>query len=91
MDPITDKEIKKMEDRAKAATKGEWNATKVEPGDNLCRQVWAEDEEIVDCIGDNYIADADFIAHSRQDILRLIKEIRRLRNLMENIKIYPKP
>jgi hypothetical protein len=85
--PVTDAELAAMERRAKAASKAPWQSF-IEGrdhwgGDNFIRIGGPDDDEM-----DMYVsrdrtpasdADLDFIAHARQDLPRLIEEVRRLR------------
>ena len=87
MTEITDAELAEIERRAAAATKGPWEAF-VEGRDH-----WGGDDFIrtggLDSDSpDMYVSldsrkagsnDLDFIASARQDVLRLVAEVRRLR------------
>ena len=90
-DDLTDEELDAIEARANAATKGPWQAL-VEGrdhrgGDNFIR-VGGLDDEAPDMYVTLYYgatrtpappSDLDFIAASRQDVVRLVREVRRLR------------
>jgi hypothetical protein len=57
-----------------------------------CRIVWSEHSDIAYITAggiDNGNADADFIAHARQDVPRLIQEIDRLRKKLSAHGIKP--
>jgi hypothetical protein len=86
-EPISDEDLDAIEQRAAAASQGPWRSY-VEGRDH-----WGGDNSIrvggVDHEPDMYvsrdtvpasIADQDFIAHARQDIPRLLAEVRRLRD-----------
>jgi hypothetical protein len=87
-EPISDEDLDAIEQRAAAASKGPWRSY-VEGrdhwgGDNFIRVGGVDDDE-----PDMYVArgtvpasvaDQDFIAHARQDMTRLLAEVRRLRD-----------
>jgi hypothetical protein len=96
MDPITDAELDAIAARADAATSGPWESF-VEGrdacgGDSFIR-IGGLDDAAPDLYLTHYfwverptpvpapVADLDFVAHARQDIPRLIAEIRRLRTI----------
>lgn len=94
MKNMIERELKIIEDRCNSATKGPWRSyiegRDHESGDNFIMTGINEGEEIwSDNRGDDiYLtgathADQDFIAHARQDIPKLIEE---LRNLKAKIK-----
>lgn len=63
-----------IEDRLKVATKGPWHSD--------ADQVFAGDEVLADiCCGeiDQAMKDAAFFAHAREDVERLLVEVRALR------------
>jgi hypothetical protein len=86
--PVSDEELAAMERRAQAASKAPWQSF-IEgrdhwSGDDFIRIGGLDDDE-----KDMYVsrertpasdADLDFIAHARQDLPRLIAEVRRLRH-----------
>ncbi|MWP61692.1 hypothetical protein [Gilliamella sp. Pas-s25] len=87
---ISDDELKLIQMRCNNATKGPWvsyvedrdhtsGGNFIMTGDNNNR---GEDIELIGAT----IADQEFIAHARQDIPRLINEIRRLKQLLTDIK-----
>jgi hypothetical protein len=89
--PITDAELDAMQQRADAASKGPWQSfiegRNNECGDSFIRVGGFEDDE-----EDMYVsrdrkrtsdADLDFIAAARQDVPRLIVEVRRLREQLD--------
>ena len=90
---ITDAELDDMEARAMAATQGPWRAF-VEGRDHLSGDSFIRTGD--DAAPDMYVsvvspdrsgevpapvADLDFIASARQDLPRLVTELRRLRQL----------
>lgn len=88
---MTDNEIKEIEDRCKLTTPGPWKSLvegrEIESGDSFIMTGISEGEDIwIDKRGaDIYLtgattADQDFIAHARQDIPKLIAEIKRLKS-----------
>lgn len=90
-DPLTEADIAAMEERVSGASPGPWHAC----ADNVGQQrvsgktyiyaethnVWLQKREVD--------ANTEFIAHSRDDIPRLIAEVRRLRE--ENAALRPRP
>jgi hypothetical protein len=85
-DILTDAELAEIEKRAEAATPGLWFSNagmlvdvaapgKANDGQNVCRMPGGA--------GSRSSHDADFIAHARTDIPRLLKEIARLRGIEE--------
>ncbi|UPQ80692.1 hypothetical protein M0M57_07585 [Flavobacterium azooxidireducens] len=88
---MTDNEIKEIEDRCKLTTPGPWKSLvegrEIESGDSFIMTGISESEDIwSDKRGaDIYLTgattvDQDFIAHARQDIPKLITEIKRLKS-----------
>ncbi len=83
---MTEDELKAIEDRCCAATKGPWESF-VEgrdhlAGSNFIRTGGLDDNAPdIELLGAT-VADQDFIAGARQDVLCLLKEIRRLRRLV---------
>jgi hypothetical protein len=87
-EPLTDAELDAIKARVVAASKAPWQSF-VEgrdhtSGDNFIRVGGLEDDE-PDVYGSRdtgpaSVADQDFIAHARQDIPRLLAEVRRLRD-----------
>jgi hypothetical protein len=86
--PLTDADLRAIEDRCRRATPGGWMACKEHPdfpviGSPVCYM--DEDETIAVGQGgdfgptNNPMDDAQFIAHARTDVPRLLKEVRRLR------------
>jgi hypothetical protein len=86
--PVSDEELAAMERRAQAASKAPWQSfiegRDHRSGDDFIRIGGLDDDE-----KDMYVsrertpasdADLDFIAHARQDLPRLIAEVRRLRH-----------
>lgn len=89
--PLTDEDLAAIDDRARAATPGAWEAF-VEGRDHLSGdsfiRIGATDDSRRDMYVSQYLgetavkvsaADLDFIAHARQDVPLLVEEIRRLR------------
>jgi len=87
LEPISDAELAAIEARVAGASRGPWESF-VEgrdhtSGDNFIR-VGGRDENEPDMyvLRDSVpasVADQDFIAHARQDMPRLLAEVRRLR------------
>ena len=88
--PVLEKELAAMERRAAAATRGPWQSfvegRNHESGDSMIRLGGLDD-----ACPDMYVthekrpapaADLDFIAHARQDLPRLVAEVRRLRSII---------
>ena len=80
---MTDEELRAIEDRCAAATAGPW-VSFVEGRDHECgssfirtgaERAHHQDIELTGAT----VADQDFIAHARQDVLRLLEEVQRLR------------
>ncbi len=80
-DPLTEADLERILARCEAATPGPWRAhlegRDHEAGSDFIMTA-AEDLELIGAT----VADYDFIAHARQDIPRLIAEIRRLRSVL---------
>nr|WP_315157602.1 hypothetical protein [uncultured Flavobacterium sp.] len=89
-DQMTDNEIKDIEDRCKLATSGPWKSlvegrdiesadsfimTGISDGENIWNDKRGSDIYLIGAT----TADQDFIAHARQDIPKLIAEIKRLK------------
>lgn len=89
---MTDQELKEIENRCNATTKGHWNSyiegrdhdsgssfimTGISEGEDSNR---GEDIYLTGATN----ADQDFIAHARQDIPRLLAEVRKLREELNN-------
>jgi hypothetical protein len=71
---LSDAELQAIEDRLKATSPGPWHSD--------ADQVFARDEVLADiCCGaiEQAMADATFFAHSREDVERLLVEVRHLR------------
>ncbi len=89
-DPIlTDDDLDAIEGRSNAATKGPWQSY-VEGRDHLGGSnvivTGGLDDRSPDIeIANVSNADQDFIAHSRQDVPRLVAEVRRLRAALKRI------
>ena len=91
--PIPDQELDEIEQRAHAASPAPWEAF-IEARDHTAGEDFIRIGGFDDAQPDMYIqhylgatsvrvpaTDLDFIAHARQDIPRLVAEIRRLRAL----------
>lgn len=76
---MNDKELQAIRNRCESSTGGKWTAY-IEGRDIECGssfiQTSGNDLEIIGAT----VADYDFIAHARQDIISLLDEIERLRN-----------
>jgi len=90
-DGLTENELAEMEGRARAATDGPWQAY-VEGRDHVAGDNFIRTGGLDDASPDMYVthyhgvqpvpapaADLDFIASARQDVPRLVAEVRRLR------------
>ncbi|MBP1819362.1 hypothetical protein [Mycobacterium sp. OAE908] len=86
--PISDAELDAMQQRADATSKGPWKSW-IEGRDMTCGSTFIQigddddrDEDMYVSRDDRPISDADldFIAAARQDVPRLVAEVRRLRN-----------
>jgi hypothetical protein len=80
---ITSQELEEIEHRCDAATRGPW-VSWIEGGDHS-----SGDSVITTGNEDIYLtgateADQDFIAHARQDIPKLLEEVKRLKALLNN-------
>ena len=83
---LTDGDLEQIELRCNAATKGPWESS-VEGRDHLAGSNFirtggldndSPDIELIGATAD----DQDFIAHARQDVPRLLEEVRRLKRLL---------
>ncbi|WP_211238354.1 hypothetical protein [Deinococcus pimensis] len=81
-DPLTEAELTVMERRALAASRGPWTSF-VEGRDHMSGDSFIRlgDGEDLYLTGGT-LADQDFVACARQDLPRLIAEVRRLRQLL---------
>ncbi len=93
--PISDDELDQIEQRASGASPAPWQAF-IEARDHIAGDDFIRIGGLDDVQPDMYVqhylgassvrvpaADLDFIAHARQDIPRLVAEIRRLRAVTE--------
>jgi hypothetical protein len=87
-EPISDAELCAMQQRAEAASKGPWRSF-IEDRDHECGSDFIQIGSDDDREDDMYVsrdnkrasdADLDFIAAARQDVPRLIAEVKRLRH-----------
>jgi hypothetical protein len=87
-EPLTDAELDAIEARVVAASTAPWQSF-VEGRDHTSRDNFIRVGGLDDAEPDMYVsrdsvpasvADQDFIAHARQDIPRLLAEVRRLRD-----------
>lgn len=80
---MTDEELEEIEQLCAAATAGPWTSW-VEGRDHLagCNFIMTGDQDI-EFIGAT-VADQDFIARARQEVPRLVTEMRRLRREAQN-------
>lgn len=79
-EPLSAERIGEIVARAKAATPGPWRVETHAP--TLCRLVVSEDSTLsIDFgyVGNRTEAEAEFVAHAREDIDTLLDEIERLR------------
>jgi len=79
---MTDEELNEIEARARAATPGPWiyknksrEVVNDSPGFLVAR---------VHCPSLKFIRDGNFIAHVRDDVPALVREVRRLREIIKN-------
>ena len=84
MKPMTDDELDLILDRCEAATPGPWKSF-IEgrdhtSGSNVIKTAGGD----IEFYGPTVVADQDFIASARQDIPRLIAEIRRLKKIISS-------
>ncbi len=90
---MTEEELIEIENRCKAATEGAWKSyvegrdhesgdsfimTGVDKGENI----WSSSRQQDIYLSGATVADQDFIAHAREDIPKLLAEIKRLKNLI---------
>jgi hypothetical protein len=89
-DEVSDDELEEMLARVAATTPGPWvsyfEGRDHEGGDSFIQtatqDIYISAEDYAGGRG-HFLADLDFIAHARQDVPRLVEEIRRLRLLNE--------
>ena len=83
---MTESELNEIEERCNKATKGPWKSyiegRDHESGDSFI-ETGGEEIYLSNPLFDN---NQDFIAHSRQDVPRLIAEIRKLKAEIERLK-----
>jgi len=84
--PISDEDLKEILDRCNAATPGPW-VSYIEGRDHTSGSDFIMTGTIEKRGNDIELsgatqADQDFIAHARQDVLRLVAEIQRLKQLL---------
>jgi hypothetical protein len=85
--PLTEDELAEIEAREKAATaKGVWHSDDTASGDWCVATPSGRYRGITIAAMIDRKADADFIAHARTDIPRLLAEVRRLRAVLERIE-----
>jgi hypothetical protein len=87
--PMTDAELDEIAARCDAATSGPWRSF-IEGRDHLGGNDFiitgGDDDRSPDIeLTGASRADQDFIAHARQDVPRLVAEVRRLRRLTEGL------
>lgn len=76
---LSDNELSAIRKRAENATKGSWKAF-IEGRDMECGSSFIQTQgEDIELIGATE-ADYDFIAHARQDVLKLLDEIEKLKS-----------
>lgn len=80
MSPLSDLELDAIQRRCDATTPGPWNSF-IEGRDHTSGDSFIQTGGEDFCLTGATIADLDFIASARQDIPRMIEEIRRLRKL----------
>lgn len=83
-EPMTEQEIKQIEERANKATPGPWEFV------DMAYEIWAGNETVVGSTEDEGLAiscdNAEFIAHSRTDIDRMLAEVKRLQKELDAAK-----
>jgi hypothetical protein len=83
---LTDGDLERIEQRCNAATKEPWESF-VEGRDHLAGGNFIrtggldDDSPDIELLGAT-VDDQDFIAHARQDVPRLLQEVRRLKRLL---------
>ena len=84
---LTQSELEAIAKRAEVATEGPWKWDVEERG------LWNDDQNVACVVSikgetwfDMHETDADFIAHAREDIPRLLAEIRRLKTIVNNVR-----
>lgn len=79
---MTDEELDEIERRCAAAQPGPW-VSYVEGRDHVAGSdfVMVGEGDSIELTGAT-VADQDFIAHARQDVPRLVAEVRRLRAML---------
>jgi hypothetical protein len=76
---MTEQELRKIEQRAERATPGPWKTYR----SDYFALSYVDGQHHVGSIASlNHVNDAKFIAHAREDIPRLIAEVRRLREIL---------
>lgn len=91
MERLSNEELERIRERAEKATGGEWELYSI---DKLSRNEWygvvSLMEEDMTYIGVDTIEqnDASFIAHAREDIPKLLAEIKQLRELLNKAYQY---
>jgi len=94
---MTDQELKEIEDRCNAATKGPWisyiEGRNHKSGGNFImtgikdrEDIWSKTRGVDFYFTGTSNVDHDFIAHARQDVPTLLVEVRRLQQEIEKIK-----
>jgi hypothetical protein len=87
MEAMTDHELAAIEARANAATPGPWGWREVGSGFYPTAIVYDRDDaEVVKDTDFIVKDDLEFIAHAREDIPKLIAEIRRLKDDIRGLK-----
>jgi hypothetical protein len=83
---ISDEELAAIKERTEQATPGPWTNHEEEVvGQEV---VDPAGRTLVDVRGDHEEADAEFIAHAREDVPALLAEIERLRALLHEVADY---
>jgi hypothetical protein len=89
-DELSNEDLQVIEERAAAATPGPWESY-VEGRDHLAGDNFIRTGGLDDSCPDLYVQhgsapatveDQDFVAHARQDVPRLVAEVRRLHALL---------
>jgi hypothetical protein len=90
--PLSDDELNQMEERCNAATPGPWRSF-IERRDHYSGNSFVmtgpPEDRGPDLDFASRDADYDFVAHARQDIPRLLEEVRRLRRQLRSLAQEP--
>jgi hypothetical protein len=87
MERLTDAELEAIRKRAEAATEGPWYSedNSVVYSEKVVDRKYGEPVEVADTSCGPDIGNAEFIAHAREDVPKLLAEVERLRDALEDI------